>query len=269
MPACGLKYGQHLSLEENTLKYFNAKRRIAPSPQRTVRESRELRIPKEYLSDYCLLKRLISEGKTLKPYLSRDIQNNRADENDGLLNHWGIQHLHFRPGGTRDVLFVKITDKDVFVIQSLPHGQGHSDVWVNTQLLQILHDNWPEVAAGKVVGVHAESLTTDAMVSLRDKNLNFAVATSDGIAYLSPGGGVTSSGHCFFDVCDTDKIFAHVDNWQKQVEANEPSFRAALDISPSEELSIKMKFEKGECWLWAPAKGVRFAVTSRQMDNQT
>jgi hypothetical protein len=209
----------------------------------------------------------LEEGGDLEHYLSRDIQKDRADKNDALLNAWGIQHLHFRPEGTADVLFVKITDTDVFVIQSLPHGRGHSDVWVNSVLLEILHDNWPEMATGKVVGLKAESLSTNNRISLRQRNTNFATAVSDGTVYLAPGGGVSSSGRCFFDVRDGDRIFAYLDYWQRLVEANEQEFRSALGISLGEELSIKMMFEDSECWLCDPVRGVRFGITLQQRHN--
>jgi len=260
----GLQYEKLGSLEDNTLRYLNAKRRVAHRTGRKVHESKELCIPKEYSADYSSLKTLIEGGGNLEPYLSRDIQKNNADKNDGLLNAWGIQHLHFRPHGTADVLFVKITDTDIFVIQSLPHGRGHSDVWVNPVLLQILHDNWPQMATGKVVGLHAESLTNKDRGILRQKNVNFATVVSDGKVYLAPGGAVTSSGHCSVDICDADKIFADLDYWQKLVEANEQAFRSALGIPLGEVLSIKMMFEDRECCLYEPARGVRFRIMLQQ-----
>jgi len=264
MMTYGLRYDTGQSLEDNTLRYLNAKRRIAPRTGRKVHESKELLIPKQHSTDYSLLKKLIEEGGNLEPYLSRDILKNRADKNDGLLNAWGIQHLHFQPQGTADVLFVKITDRDVFVIQSFPHGSSDPDVWVNPLLLQILHDNWPEIAAGKVVELQDESLTPERRTSLRHRNVNFTTAVSDGTIYLAPGGGVTSSGNCSFDVCDTDKIFAYLDYWQRLLEANEKVFRSALAIPLGDEFSIKMMFQNRQCWLYEPVRGVRLGITLKQ-----
>jgi len=70
------------------------------------------------------LAKLIREGGDLKPYLSLDIRNEDSDKNDPLLNRWGIQHLHFRRGGSGDVLFVKITDTHAFVIQAHTARKG-------------------------------------------------------------------------------------------------------------------------------------------------
>ena len=248
------------SVEENTVTYFNAKRRIARNTGRVVHESRELCIPKQHHGDYSLLKRITSEGGDLKPYLSRDIQKKRADKNDSLLNAWGIQHLHFQPEGTRDVLFVRITDSEIFALQALPHGHGHSQVWVNTTLLEILHDNWLGVTSGKVVGVPGESLTATQRTTLRRRNVNFATAMRDGTVYVTPGGGTTMAGHCFSDIRNSAQILSNLTYWQKQVEANEGSFRAALGIFVPSELSIKMVFDKEECWLYEPTKQAKLSL---------
>ena len=80
----------------------------------------ELRVPQQYHADYAALKVLITSGGDLKPYLSRDIlKKKRPDKNDGLLNAWGVQHLHFRPEGTAHILLCRITDTDAFVIPSV------------------------------------------------------------------------------------------------------------------------------------------------------
>jgi hypothetical protein len=127
----------------------------------------------QYANDYSALTKLIREGGDLKPDLSRDIGKKKsADKKDPLLNRDGIQHLHFRRHGSGDVLFVKITNTDVFVIQALPHDD--SQVWVDTSLLQILHDNWPETAQGRLAGIPGESLLASERLALQYRNRNYA-----------------------------------------------------------------------------------------------
>jgi hypothetical protein len=70
-----------------------------PPRKRTVRELKELQIPDKHSADYLSLKKLISEGGDVSPYLSHDIRTNRADKNDAMLNNWGFHHLHFSPRG--------------------------------------------------------------------------------------------------------------------------------------------------------------------------
>lgn len=260
-----LKYDSALPLEENALRYFNAKRRIPPIKSRAIHESKELCIPPDHIADYSLLKKLIGDGGDIKPYLSRDIVSRKqANKNDKLLNTWGFHHLHFQPGGTKDVLFVRITDSDVYVIQATPHGRGHSEAWINKSLLQIMHDNWPEMVGGTIVGIQADPLTTPQMAALRKQSMNFAVAVSDGTVYVTPGGGTMASGRCSFDVRDLARAFADLDNRQRQVEANEASFRAALGIPPPQELTIRMIFGDEGIWLYEPTKNARISLTIQQ-----
>lgn len=264
MTAYGLTFGQSRTLEENTDRYLNARRRIPRQEARTIHESKELRIPPQYANDYSALTKLIREGGDLKPYLSRDIGKKKsADKNDPLLNRDGIQHLHFRRRGSGDVLFVKITDTDVFVIQALPHDD--SQVWVNTSLLQILHDNWPEAAEGRVAGIPGESLLASERLALQYRNRNYATAMSDGTVYLSPGGGVMESGQCSDDRVASDRIFGYLAYWQRVVEDNAANFRDALGIPPPEELALHLTFENDDWWrapiLYVPIKRAKVSLT--------
>lgn len=265
MAACGLKYDESRTLEENTIRYLNAhNRRIPLTARRAVHESRELSVPPEYEADYSALKTLISSGGDLKPYLSRDVlKKQRPDKNDGLLNAWGVQHLHFRPEGTVHILLCRITDTDVFVIQALPHYDH--DVWVDTCLLQILHDNWPEeIVAGTCRGIPGEALASSERLTLRNQNANFATTMADGTVYLAPGGGLMASGDCSEDRRDCDKIFAELKYWQEIAKSNAARFRAALDWPPSKELSIRMMFDDRECCVYEPTTRSRISLTIQQ-----
>jgi len=264
MATCGLTYDESRTLEHNTMRYLNAHdRRVPITAPRAVHESRELSIPQEYQADYGALKSLITSVGDLKPYLSRDIlKKKRPDKNDGLLNSWGIQHLHFRPQGTPHILLCRITDTDVFVIQALPHDH---DVWVDTSLLQILHDNWPEeVAAGKVQGIQGEAMPSRERLALRNQNANFATTMTDGTVYLAPGGGLTASGDCFEDRINCAKIFAELAYWQDVVKSNAARFRAALSWPASKEFSMRMVFDGRDCWLYEPTSGSVISLTIEQ-----
>ncbi len=246
MTAYGLTFRQSRTLEQDTDRYLNAKRRVPRQTARTLHESKELRIPPHCANDYSALTKLIREGGDLKPSLSRDIRKKASDKNDPLLNRWGIQHLHFRRRGPGDVLFVKITDTDVFAIQAFPHDDPH--VWVNASLLQILHDNWPETVERRVAGIPGEPLLANERLALQYQNRNFATTMSDGVVYLSPGGGVMGSGQCFDDRVASDRIFGYLSYWQRVVEDNAANFRAALGIPSAEELLIKLTFENDDWW---------------------
>lgn len=259
MAKLGFNYDPLKSLEENTIRYFNANRRIVSNKPRAIHESKGLCISSEYSEAYRYLKRLISEGGDIRPYLSHKTKD--ANYNDLLLNEWGIHHFHFLSRGTKDILFVMFTDTDAFIIQALPHGAGHSDVWVNTLLIEILHKNWPEIIAGhKLAGVSGEHLTATERGNIRKSHGNVAITVSDGTTYSSLGGGIAASGTCFYDIINCDKLIETLTEWEEWVKANEGSFRVALKISGADPLSIKLMIEDQGCWLYEPVRKTRFQL---------
>ena len=67
-PACGVKYKEKLSPEENTIRFLNVyNRRIPPAKPRTAHLSKELLIPPQFQQDYEALLALIQAGDDLKP----------------------------------------------------------------------------------------------------------------------------------------------------------------------------------------------------------
>lgn len=257
LPACGLKYMDNRTPEENTTRFLNAyNRRIPAIKPRAVHESRELTIPPQYRQNYDALVALIKAGGDLKPYLSRDILKwKRPDRNDRLLNSWGIQHLHFRIENTDHLLFCIIADSDVFLIQTLPHKTEH---WVNTELVQILHDNWPEmIARAKRSGLKPESFSTSKRQSLRSYNANFPVTVTDGTVYLPLTGGTTSSGDSVEDHDNCRKIFHELKFWQDTIVLNVLSIRSALNIPASKKLVVRMAFDNRVCCFYEPTQAAR------------
>jgi hypothetical protein len=258
LPTCDLQFDESRMLDENTMRYLNAyNRRIPRTVPRTVHESRELSIPHAFEQDYVALKEAMRLGTDLRPYMSRDfIKKRRPDKNDGLLNSWGIQHFHFRPEGTDHLLFCKVTDSDIFIIQVLPHDP---DVWVDDRLIEILHTNWPEeIKAGKLHGISPEAFPADKRFALRNQNTNLPITTSDNTVYLAPGGGLMASGDNSEDRLNCTKIFAELDYWQKLVINNVADIRTALNWDdPSIMLSIRMMFDNREYCIYEATAGTR------------
>jgi len=258
LPACSLKYKDIRSPEENTMRFLNAyNRRIPAAKPRTVHESRELSIPSEYRQDYEALVALIRVGGDLKAFLSREIlKKKRPDKNDPLLNSWGIQHLHFRIGWDDQLLFCVITESDVFVIQTLPHTAEF--LWVNTQLIQILHDNWPDlIARAKHSGLRPEVFPASKRQSLRSFNANFLVTVADGTVYLPPAGGIMASGDSQEDRTNCDKIFHELRYWQNAIAQNALAIRTALNMPASKKLIVRMAFDNRDCCFYEPTQAVR------------
>jgi hypothetical protein len=272
-PKFGLRYSATSTLEQNTIAFLNARRRNVSRRPRVVQESREFlgQSLSLHATDYLALKKLISDGGDLTPYLSRDVLRSRAEKNDKTLNSWGLHHLHFRPGGTCDVLFVRITDSAVFVAKFLPHGSQHRDTWVDPSLLRILHENWPEVGSRELRGISREVLTSDQRIALRKNNVNFAVAMQGDTAQVGAEVGIAVDGRCIQDVLDSDRTFAEFNRWRQIVEENESAIRAALNAPLPEELWIRVKFEKDGCCFYEAVRNVRIAlhVQERASDEDT
>lgn len=257
LPACGLKYKEKLSREENTIRFLNAyNRRIPPAKPRKVHLSKELLIPPPFQQDYEALVELIQAGGDLKPHLSRHIvKKKRPDWNDGLLNSWGIQHLHFRHEGTDHLLFCVITDTDCYFIQVLPHVE---DQWVNTQLIQILHDNWPEtIARANHSLMKPEAFSLSKRQSLRSYNANFAVTVADGTVYLPLAGGTTASGDSIEDHYNCRKIFDELKFWQETVALSVLAIRSSLNLPDAKKLTVCMAFDNRVCCFYEPTRAAR------------
>jgi hypothetical protein len=258
LPACGLKSKDTRSPEQNTMRFLNAhNRRIPPMKPRTVRESRELSIPKNFEHEYQMLVSLIKTGGDIKPYLSRDIlKKKRPDRNDGLLNSWGIQHLHFDSNGSDQLLFCMITEDDVFMIQVLPHDADF--LWVNTQLVQVLHDNWPElIARAKHTGLRPEDFSAAKRQSLRGYNANFPITVADRTVYLPLAGGTMASGDSQEDQVNCDKIFHELKFWQDTIAMNVLAIRSALNMADSKKLIVRMAFDNRDCCFYEPTQAAR------------
>jgi hypothetical protein len=259
LPACGLNYIDSKGPEHNTIRFLNAHgKRIPAMKVRRIAESREFLVPPEYEAEYKELVEVVKAGGDLRPYLSRDIlKKGRPDRNDGLLNSWGIQHLHFRHEGSDQLIFCVIAEDDVFMIQVLPHSAKHH-LWVNTQLIQVLHDNWPTlIARGKHKGLQPEIIPANKRSVLRKYNANFPITVNDGTVYLPPAGGTMASGDSQGDWVNCDKIFFELKHWQSIITQNAIEIRAALNMPVSQRLVVRMAFDNHVCCFYEPSHAVR------------
>ncbi|WMJ88903.1 hypothetical protein [Anaerocolumna sp. MB42-C2] len=258
MVILGKLYNQSATIEWNTTNYLNLKRIVISNNKRTIHESKELCVPSKHANDYEEIKKMIRNGNDLYPYLSRKLEK---DENfkELMLNDWGITHLHFKRKGTEYVLFTMFTETDAYVIQAMPHGKKYPLVWVNSELLEILHNNWPELIdvykARMITGDHLEP---KEKYVLRYNGVNTLITTKDGSTYYPFGGGICTSGYNIYDVIDTDKIIDTLSKEEDFERSNESDFRKTLKISEEENLTIKLIFEKTGCWLYEPDRKIKF-----------
>lgn len=246
-----VKFASSGSFADMTMRYLNTVRRLPIPRRRAVRESRELVIPAEHRDEYLALKDLIESGVNLRAYLARNLQDeNKVLRSDKLLNAWSIHHLHFRPAGSDSVLLCKITDDAVFMIQAANHiGPVSHELWVDPELLRIMHENWPEELAECRFRITSATPPKEDRIVVRQNNANFTATMSDGTTYFSR---LTASGDCVDDRDRCRDIIRELAEFEQFVRDNAREFRDGLHWPEAEALAIRMQFDGRDCYFFEP-----------------
>ena len=257
----GFTYNENDSLEENTIRFLRISRRLISKKKRNIFISNTFNVPPGLKSGFDEIVRRLQKGEDVKPYQSR--LTKKTDINDLLLNDWGIHHFHLGNSLESDgyinrtgpLLYVMLTEDAAYLIAVLDHGQ-----WTNTDLIQILHDNWKNMMAKFQINTAPTSITEEQRKTLRNKHCNSFVTVSESTTYVPPGGGIMASGNCMFDIINTDKIFFNIENWESIVKSNEVRFFEGAKTDKNQTLTIKLIFDQKECYLYEPNKKIRFNV---------
>jgi hypothetical protein len=260
----GFLYNENESPEDNTVRYFRISRRLISKKKRKVFISKSLIVSPEFKTSFDEIVRRLENGEDIKPYQSR--LTKKTEINDLLLNDWGIHHLHLGDTlesddyikRTTPLLYAMFIENAVYLIAILNHGQ-----WTNTDLIQIMHDNWKDVMVKFKIVISPLSISEDQRKILRNKHGNAIVTVSDGTTYGPPGGGIMASGDCMFDINNTDKIFFDIENWESIVKSNEERFFEGAKIDKNQILTIKLNFDQEECYLYEPDKKIRFNLKNK------
>ena len=188
--------------DEATVRlYSRLTRRSVESHPRRIRKADDFD-PSGHASGIAKLEGAIRNGENLAPYMSKTIAD--IDAQDSLLDNWGIYHFHLgtdlEDNGkfvrrTRDILLCRIDDTCVYFIKVLPHGHDASAPWYKKELIEIIHENWPEsirhALANGVTGL-SPRLNDQQVAELRRKaNLVLLLEMADGTVYMPPGVGKT------------------------------------------------------------------------------
>ena len=157
------------------------------------------------------LRHLFESGDTVMPFLSREVNNTEPKKPDGLLWDYAMHHLHLSRDDDKSgfvkrsdwLLFAIVADQDVFFIDVRKHKdperQGFE--WVRQDLLDIVHNNWPELTESRLLhGVAGSEVTNAEKLELRQKNANLAHKVGGRV--IGPlGFGTMADGHsslCMF-----------------------------------------------------------------------
>jgi hypothetical protein len=250
--AAGFLEASKLTQDEVGPRYFSLQLRHISSERRRVCTSSLYgrNFPQQHQLKVRTLIQKIERGADLLPYQSRALTKKKVKANDGMLNDWGINHLHLHPDGTDTLLFCHVRPGVLYAIGFWPH-----DNWVNTDIVEALISQWPELFVS-LKGVTVSQLTAEERQNLRDKNGNAAFLHTNGQSYCALGGGTTGAGtnfsaelhyhrrvlsltqweKAFLDQVDPDRLNPHV-RWRLEFENLEP--KTVLNLSTGKRFPIQ------------------------------
>jgi hypothetical protein len=195
-----------------------------------------------------------NRGEDLSPRLSRSVDELR--HHDGLLNDWGIHHLHLGPlgsglgaraGRSGPLLFVFVLEDRMYFLDVLQHGRGHRP-WIRRGLVETIHGNWPDAISRYRVDVAGIAHLKDDQVAIaRSKNLSMFVQTKDGTVYAPLGGGYMSTGLSTRALTTADWFCQTIDGFQAWATQNAEAIRDAINQQRGirlEELRIALVFHE-------------------------
>ena len=213
----GVSFPRHADVDDLASRYFEMRiRRIEPITRRVhfseeihqslgnlVRGKDPGRSTKavEAWRTVFYLRHLFESGEAVLPYLTDRV--NYTEKSDGLLWDYAMHHLHLSRNVGRDgfvertdwLLFAIVADQDTFFVDLRPHTDPDRLQWVRQDLLTIVHRNWPELTASRVLrGITGDTITDIQKRELRRKNANL-VHNIAGNAIAPLGWGTTADGH--------------------------------------------------------------------------
>lgn len=233
---------QHYDLSNLLIHFFTVYSRRIPITQWNVHTSSKLDGRNE-ISD---IVRKLESGEDVNGLLSNKVKKiNQVKHADLLRSEWGIYHLHFKESRSEELLFVYFNESNAYLIDILKHEKRDGSVvtWTNTDLVQIMHDNWPHLIKPYIFKTNSNApvLTTEQRRTLRKKAGNTNIVVSDGTEYMPLGGGFSSSKHPIHAVMQSDFLFLAVKKLQTDVRNNCPAIKKALgEYTPEPHLKLKL-----------------------------
>ena len=175
------------------IQYLNYRSKLVIAKPRNVVLSKQFSISPENKKGFDRLKEKLINGEDVNAYLSKS--SIIANSVDGMLDYFGIKHFHLGEivkndfiKRTGEIALGLVTDSEVFFVVSKQHGKGYGYIWYETDVLEVIHKEKPDLIKHcKVENMIDISLTisdTKDIKSLRDLNINSAITLDDGSIYM-------------------------------------------------------------------------------------
>lgn len=242
------------SLQDVCIQFFNLDHRLVSSVPRSVEISQEFICPPDLQHGLNIVRKKIEDGEDLTPHLSKGILR---DGLDGLLNDWGINHLHLGTElmddgrfmkRTGPVLFVRFTRDTAYFIGVAEHGN-----WTNQELMRILHRNWPEsIERYRMdIGGLGQNVTDADFQALRGNprrgqggHVQSFVEVEPGAVYFPLGMGYATDGTSLAVTMKVDDCLVNLRRYEEHVKQNLHVFLNEVR-SKTESLPTKLSFIMG------------------------
>jgi len=207
----------HVKVDEDQIgiRYFNLLVRIIDARPRTVEYSKVYAgtVPNGQEKAIAELLAKVQRGDDLRPHQSRKLVKKSLLANDGMLNDWGIHHLHPDAAGSKDVLMCHVTADVFYAIGFWPHNN-----WTFKPIWDALIDSWPDAFDQYVIaGVSPSALTDEQRANIRARNGNVFLSGPDGRAYRPIGGGLSSAGTNIAATTEYDRLCYRIQSIEEQV----------------------------------------------------
>ncbi|MGR3970531.1 hypothetical protein [Shewanella sp. 1180_01] len=235
---------KHYDIQNLVLHFLTVTERRIPIKKWNIHISPQLQNRTEIVDIVSML----SKGKDVNPFLSKQVKGQHQNKKTDLLRfEWGIYHIHFEEGGKGDeMLFVYFDGNEAYLLDILLHEKNGANhiTWTNTDLIQILHDNWPHVIARAIFKTDSkETLTTEQRQILRNKAANTNVTVRDGTEYMPIGGGFSCSKHPQKAAENTLRMLKRTEELESMVLNNNNNNIKNLLLIDKSSKNIKIKLE--------------------------
>ena len=260
----GIIYDNNLDACSLTARYFEMLcRRIVPLPRRVhfseeIHDSlgklrRKADVEHQVQADDAwgtvfLIRSLLAEGENVTRFLSKNV--NSLISGDGLLWDYGIHHLHLSKEVEESgfvkrsdyLLFAIVTQEDAYFVDVRLHPKPDDLGWVQQDLLEIVHSNWPELVESRALrGVKGTTITDEEKQELRRKNCNHVAQVGD-YAIAPIGGGTMANGSSSLCQWLSLKLMQEIKQNQRYFDSQPPELQSRLEAMGIK-ISGKMNFE--------------------------
>lgn len=191
------------SENDGVLDYFRLERRLIEAKPRKVRKAKHFMCPPGYEDKLLFIEEYIKSGKNLLPFMSKGIRN--LNNEDMLLNDWGIFHLHLSNElemhsvfmeRSDYLLMIHVEDDCIYFLKIVPHEKPNKtrNIWTKKEYLEIIRENWPEIIDKYIMkGMKLlEHFDEREHYELRKAGASVFTELDEDSLYFSPGGGYAS-----------------------------------------------------------------------------